>query len=152
SQGVFQQRPSQGWGTVEQVTDVEYASRSFFKRALGSKYRGGKGTAAVQAQDVQRSAYPTGSNYQAQRSQAVKSLASFGIDASGIGDPVYGRPDQQVVVVGGRQQPAATSITIQNLTIPVTIARGTPEEAESAARQIGAILTNRDRLMKIAGK
>lgn len=30
SLGVFQQRPSQGWGTSEQVRDVTYAARAFF--------------------------------------------------------------------------------------------------------------------------
>ncbi len=30
SAGVFQQRPSQGWGTTDQVTDVTYAARAFY--------------------------------------------------------------------------------------------------------------------------
>ncbi|WP_181274319.1 hypothetical protein [Brevibacterium oceani] len=30
SSGLFQQRPSMGWGTVEQVTDPVYASQSFY--------------------------------------------------------------------------------------------------------------------------
>ncbi|MFV2128289.1 hypothetical protein ACFHWS_27765 [Micromonospora sp. LOL_013] len=29
SQGLFQQRPSSGWGTVEQITDVEYSTTAF---------------------------------------------------------------------------------------------------------------------------
>ncbi|MEH0935881.1 hypothetical protein, partial [Micromonospora psammae] len=29
SQGLFQQRPSSGWGTVEQITDPEYATLAF---------------------------------------------------------------------------------------------------------------------------
>ncbi|MEV7230760.1 hypothetical protein AB0M79_27615 [Polymorphospora sp. NPDC051019] len=29
SQGLFQQRPSSGWGTVEQITDPEYATTAF---------------------------------------------------------------------------------------------------------------------------
>lgn len=31
SAGLFQQRPSQGWGTLEQVTDPEYAAKRFFQ-------------------------------------------------------------------------------------------------------------------------
>ena len=31
SQGLFQQRPSSGWGTVEQITDPEYATTAFLK-------------------------------------------------------------------------------------------------------------------------
>ncbi|GLW58160.1 C40 family peptidase [Kitasatospora phosalacinea] len=34
SLGLFQQRPSQGWGTPEQVTDPVYASTSFYKALL----------------------------------------------------------------------------------------------------------------------
>ncbi|BFO23121.1 hypothetical protein SHKM778_95090 (plasmid) [Streptomyces sp. KM77-8] len=30
SVGVFQQRPSTGWGTKEQIMDVHYAARMFF--------------------------------------------------------------------------------------------------------------------------
>lgn len=31
SQGLFQQRPSSGWGTVEQITDAEYSTTAFLK-------------------------------------------------------------------------------------------------------------------------
>ncbi|MGN9779760.1 hypothetical protein ACTMS0_29020, partial [Micromonospora sp. H33] len=31
SQGLFQQRPSSGWGTVEQITDPEYSTMAFLK-------------------------------------------------------------------------------------------------------------------------
>jgi murein DD-endopeptidase MepM/ murein hydrolase activator NlpD len=34
SLGLFQQRPSQGWGTPEQVRDVEHATRSFLERLV----------------------------------------------------------------------------------------------------------------------
>lgn len=58
SLGLFQQRPSQGWGTPEQVTDPVYAARKFFT-ALGDlgdqRYQMGMGEAA---QAVQRSAFP----------------------------------------------------------------------------------------------
>lgn len=58
SLGLFQQRPSQGWGTPEQVMDPQYAARKFFTTltALGDeRYSMGMGEAA---QAVQRSAYP----------------------------------------------------------------------------------------------
>lgn len=58
SLGLFQQRPSQGWGTPEQVTNPEYAARKFFDalKGLGDKrYDMGMGEAA---QAVQRSAFP----------------------------------------------------------------------------------------------
>jgi len=58
SLGIFQQRPSAGWGTPAQVTDPVYASRKFFSalKGLGDKrYTMGMGQAA---QAVQRSAFP----------------------------------------------------------------------------------------------
>lgn len=57
SQGLFQQRPSQGWGTVAQVTDPIHASNSFFERlAKVGKWQTKPLTKA--AQNVQRSGFP----------------------------------------------------------------------------------------------
>lgn len=59
SLGLFQQRPSQGWGSPEQVMDPVYAARKFYTtlRGLGaSRFSMGMGEAA---QAVQRSAYPS---------------------------------------------------------------------------------------------
>ncbi|WP_326555966.1 hypothetical protein [Micromonospora sp. NBC_01813] len=35
SQGLFQQRPSSGWGSVEQITDVEYSTTAFLEGLKG---------------------------------------------------------------------------------------------------------------------
>lgn len=57
SLGLFQQRPSQGWGTQAQVTDPYYSSRKFYTE-LG-KIKNRDSMALTQAaQAVQRSAYP----------------------------------------------------------------------------------------------
>ncbi|MGX1837558.1 peptidoglycan-binding domain-containing protein [Streptomyces diastaticus] len=58
SLGVFQQRPSQGWGTPEQIMDVAYASHSFFTRAVDAAAAHPDHTAGQVAQAVQISAYP----------------------------------------------------------------------------------------------
>ncbi|WP_257943997.1 hypothetical protein [Brevibacterium linens] len=65
SAGTFQQRPSMNWGSKEEVTDTEYASKAFYGVDSGSSNPGltqidnweniKPGDAA---QDVQRSAYP----------------------------------------------------------------------------------------------
>ncbi|WFE62769.1 hypothetical protein [Micromonospora sp. WMMD714] len=57
SQGLFQQRPSSGWGTVEQITDPEYATTAFLK---GLKQVDGWQDMPLTkaAQTVQVSAYP----------------------------------------------------------------------------------------------
>jgi hypothetical protein len=57
SLGLFQQRPSQGWGTPAQLMDTTYATRAFYRRlAQVSGWRQLSVTAA--AQQVQRSAAP----------------------------------------------------------------------------------------------
>ena len=58
SLGVFQQRPSQGWGTPVQVVDVAYASNSFFTRAVTVAAAHPDWTAGQVAQAVQVSAFP----------------------------------------------------------------------------------------------
>jgi hypothetical protein len=57
SLGLFQQRPSQGWGTVEQVTDPVHASGKFYDALVKVK---GYETMPITkvAQEVQRSAFP----------------------------------------------------------------------------------------------
>lgn len=57
SLGVFQQRPSQGWGTPAQVMDVTHAATSFYQHLLAIP---GWQTMPIgdAAQAVQRSAYP----------------------------------------------------------------------------------------------
>ncbi|MCL6737742.1 C40 family peptidase [Streptomyces neyagawaensis] len=57
SLGLFQQRPSQGWGTAEQIRDPVYASERFYKALLAVE--GWQQLTVTQAaQAVQRSAYP----------------------------------------------------------------------------------------------
>jgi murein DD-endopeptidase MepM/ murein hydrolase activator NlpD len=57
SLGLFQQRPSQGWGTPDQILDPAYSSRKFYEHLLAVP---GWQTMSLTdaAQRVQRSAYP----------------------------------------------------------------------------------------------
>lgn len=57
SVGLFQQRTSQGWGSIEQIMDPRYSSRKFFEALLKIKGRDQMGLAQA-AQAVQRSAFP----------------------------------------------------------------------------------------------
>lgn len=57
SVGLFQQRPSQGWGTVEEILDPEYTTNKFYD-ALVKVTDWETDTITVVAQKVQRSAYP----------------------------------------------------------------------------------------------
>jgi hypothetical protein len=57
SLGLFQQRPSSGWGTEAQVQDPVYAANKFYDHLVGIPgWETGRLTAVAQA--VQRSAYP----------------------------------------------------------------------------------------------
>ena len=57
SVGLFQQRPSQGWGTVDQILDPVYASNKFYDALV--KIDGYEGMRITEiAQKVQKSAYP----------------------------------------------------------------------------------------------
>ncbi|GAA4259810.1 peptidoglycan DD-metalloendopeptidase family protein [Dactylosporangium darangshiense] len=57
SVGLFQQRPSQGWGTREQLLDPVYAATAFYRKLL--TIHGWEQMPLTQAaQAVQRSAYP----------------------------------------------------------------------------------------------
>jgi hypothetical protein len=67
SLGLFQQRPSQGWGTAEQVRDPVYATEAFYDALVRvDGYR--KMPTHVAAQEVQRSA--DGSAYQQHETNA----------------------------------------------------------------------------------
>lgn len=70
SLGLFQQRPSQGWGTPAQITDTTYASRKFYQKLTSSKLAGWQTMRLTDAaQKVQISGYPEA--YQKHRSNAI---------------------------------------------------------------------------------
>jgi hypothetical protein len=72
SLGLFQQRPSQAWGTPEQIMDPVYSAGEFYKElAKVPDYETAPITEAAQA--VQRSAYPEA---YAQHENAARSFAS----------------------------------------------------------------------------
>lgn len=72
SAGLFQQRPSQGWGSFEEVTDPVYATQAFFNALLQvEQWQQLPVTKAAQA--VQRSAYP---DAYAQHADDAKVLAT----------------------------------------------------------------------------
>lgn len=105
SLGLFQQRPSQGWGTPAQVTNPQYAARKFFEGLLRVENRGSM-PMTLAAQAVQRSGFPYAyANWQSMAEALVRSmgsdpnqLAGFGMFArlaaerSGGGTGKYTRP------------------------------------------------------------
>ncbi len=75
SVGLFQQRASQGWGSVQQIMDPNYSINKFYD-ALGKVNYSGMSPWQA-AQSVQRSFDPTGGNYQAQYARAQKAFQSL---------------------------------------------------------------------------
>lgn len=70
SLGLFQQRPSQGWGTAEEIMDPEYASRKFYEKLLTVEgWESMPLTRAAQA--VQISAFPDAYASHEPRAQAI---------------------------------------------------------------------------------
>ncbi len=98
SLGLFQQRPSQGWGTPAQVTDPEYAATKFYERLV--RVPGWESMALTDAaQAVQRSAYPGAYAKHEARATAIVTAYTGGtlpscdgatIAASGWTRPVVG--------------------------------------------------------------
>ncbi|MFD8597726.1 peptidase M23 [Kitasatospora sp. NPDC059646] len=93
--GLFQQRPSQGWGSVEQITHhPEYQARSFYF-GVGPHHEPPGLTQVVgwqtmsmgtAAQAVQRSAYPTLYAGQENAAREIARLAGIDLQRAGQGD------------------------------------------------------------------
>jgi cell wall-associated NlpC family hydrolase len=84
SLGLFQQRPSQGWGSPAEVTDPQYSARKFYDALQGSGNWEAKPVTRA-AQDVQRSAFPDAyAKWEGLAAQLVGNIADVP-DPSGCG-------------------------------------------------------------------
>jgi murein DD-endopeptidase MepM/ murein hydrolase activator NlpD len=107
SLGLFQQRPSQGWGSPAQVMDPVYASKKFYERLL--QVPGWQTMSLTQAaQRVQRSAFPD-----AYAKHEVKAAALVGSITGGV-DQAASQPGQCAapgeVTAGGWVRPVAGKV------------------------------------------
>ena len=74
SQGLFQQRPSSGWGTVAQITDPNYAAKAFYGGLVN--VNGWESMPLTRAaQKVQVSAFPD--HYAKHEAQAGDMIAAL---------------------------------------------------------------------------
>src|SRR5258706_2342893 len=103
--GLFQQRPSQGWGTAEQLADPTYQAANFFEKLLRiSSWQ--LLPLTVAAQRVQISAYPNAyAKHEPLASQTIDALTG-GASRAGGSDLVL-------------KCPAAGEITASARTVPV---------------------------------
>ena len=108
--GLFQQRPSQGWGTPDQIRNPSYAARKFFSTLQGVKNRD-KMSLSAAAQAVQRSAYPEAyAKWETMARSVVGGTQVMNLDAitglgSGINLGQYGTP------TGNWTMPASGPVT-----------------------------------------
>ena len=85
SLGLFQQRPSQGWGTPEEITDPAHAATSFF-RSLEKIDDWELMDLTVAAQAVQHSAFPDAyAKWEPLATEVVNSLTNGGGRTSAVG-------------------------------------------------------------------
>jgi hypothetical protein len=75
SLGLFQQRPSQGWGTAAQITDPAYATNAFLAALQVYAPNYANQALWVSAQAVQRSGFPTA--YAMWQDQAAKMVLAI---------------------------------------------------------------------------
>jgi hypothetical protein len=91
SVGLFQQRPSKGWGTPEQIQDPRYSADKFYS-ALKRVKNWQKMRVTDAAQRVQRSAYPNAYEKWADESavlaKALTGRATGAVACTVSGDPV----------------------------------------------------------------
>jgi len=103
SLGVMQQRPSQGWGTPQQILDPSYAINAFYDAA--SRISSANLTAGQLAQRVQRSAFPE--RYDQAESTVISLLGGAIVQGGVPGDetPVEFQPrSDSPHRVGGRSE------------------------------------------------
>ena len=80
--GLFQQRPSKGWGTIKQIMDPYYSSGKFYDALLGVKNWRTDDINDV-AQKVQRSAHPDAYRKHVSKAQAL-AAALTGVQPGGL--------------------------------------------------------------------
>jgi hypothetical protein len=86
SLGLFQQRPSQGWGTPAQINDRAHASHSFFAKAIPNRKAHPDWTLTQLAQSVQISGFPNA--YARWADEGASFYSAWSGDAEFAGDSV----------------------------------------------------------------
>lgn len=124
SVGLFQQRPSQGWGTVEEIMDPVYATNAFYDVLV--KIEGYESLPITDAaQEVQRSGFPTAYADHEPEARAFAS-AMTGHSPAGMTCRLRG-------VSAGQQQPGASGFIPRAQTLVAELS----EQLDATAQPAG---------------
>ena len=117
SLGLFQQRPSQGWGTARQVENPYYAANRFYDELV--KVHGYQHMRITDAaQQVQRSGYPDAYSAHAEEARALAS-ALTGYSAAKFSCVVHG-PSSTTAVAATQTSPVRKNLRRAFGPVPVT--------------------------------
>lgn len=115
SLGLFQQRPSQGWGTPEEILDPVYSTNRFYDALV--KVDGYEAMEiTVAAQEVQRSAYPSAYADHEEDGRALASALSGHSPATFSCDLDGGAPSADAALTGLGLTPRADTLRKELLT------------------------------------
>ncbi|RJS47444.1 M23 family metallopeptidase [Nocardioides cavernaquae] len=140
SLGLFQQRPSTGWGTAAQVTTPEYAAKAFFGGP--SSPTGNSGLLdiphwqdldlTIAAQSVQRSAFPTAyAKWERLANDVVSKMAGADIDCEPLATGSWTLPVASYTLTSGfgsRVHPITGEVRVHT-GIDMAAPTGTPVRA-----------------------
>lgn len=131
--GLFQQRPSKGWGTVEQIMDPWYSTREFY-RAMERVPKWESKDINDVAQAVQRSAYPDAYRQHEANARALASSLTGETPASfrcAITSPATGDPAGMASFL--RRTVGQPAITVKRDGTRLTVTARTPADAWAVA-------------------
>ena len=141
SLGLFQQRPSQGWGSPEQVTDPWYSSAAFYAALVKVRDWNTRDLGEV-AQAVQRSAYPDAYDKHVAKARTLASSLAGETPASftcAIASTSPGDPDAMADFLA---KTYGTRVAITPGVAQLTVAADSPAAAWSVAE--AAVATTKD--------
>lgn len=151
SQGLFQQRPSQGWGTVAQVTNPQYSSRKFYEALLKDSRRDSRSLTQA-AQRVQRSAFPDA--YAKHEGSASQLLSQLGQGGAEVAPTVTSAPPATMAEQVQEPDPgfSTTAVGVQAVDAVGTQAVDKPVSVEQMAAIEPPQLTEGDAFMPTVTK
>ncbi|WP_426502856.1 peptidoglycan DD-metalloendopeptidase family protein [Dactylosporangium sp. McL0621] len=141
--GLFQQRPSQGWGTPDQLHDPAYAAAKFYQRLLAvPDWQTLPLTEAAQA--VQRSAYPDAyAKWEPDAASLVRQLTTLNTSATPVTFDGCSNPCQQTTAATQSPDASATASTppcqwVTPVDAPIVSGFRTTQRPEHQGVDIGA--------------